>query len=307
MPDGPARPRRVMSKWSIMALFWLAQAVFATLFVPLWVGHTGTVDGKNGSALGSLRWEVLDDLWMDAGFWVFITILLGSMMLLQTILIWPVRRPVAAAHRGWPLRFSIAVAGFAGATLALAIAATVVGLLTVFDEELVEWLFQDAWDFFGALFILLLGAWVPMTILLWRFTRRRLQAGQTPESVLARISARLLMGSMVEAAAVIPFDIMVRRKTDCYCAMGTFWALTLCIGVGVFAAGPAIFLIVLSRRRQSWYAGRCASCGYDLRSLLTSGRGIDRCPECGAGWKPDPLRECPLPTPSDQRAENPTP
>jgi rubrerythrin len=54
------------------------------------------------------------------------------------------------------------------------------------------------------------------------------------------------------------------------------------MSVGIVALGPAVLLPILSRRRKRWYAGRCDACGYDM----TGTPSADRCPECGAGWRP---------------------
>src|SRR5262249_35833512 len=129
---------------------------------------------------------------------------------------------------------------------------------------------------FGAALLL---AWGIATPLLIAFCRRGPR-----ESLLARVAAMIFTGTIVEAAAIIPLDVMVRRRTDCYCFAGTLWALILCGSLGVFARGRAIFLPLLARRRKRWYDGRCEVCGYDMRGTMTA----ERCPECGTGWRPAP-------------------
>jgi hypothetical protein len=123
----------------------------------------------------------------------------------------------------------------------------------------------------------LLVNWAVATPLLARFVRKR-----GVDDGLGRVAAWLFTGSVIEAAAVIPLDVMVRRKTDCYCGEGTLWTLTICWGIGGLALGPAVWLIPLAKRRKRWYGGRCAACGYDMRGSMTT----ERCPECGIGWKP---------------------
>src|SRR5262249_16483713 len=71
-----------------------------------------------------------------------------------------------------------------------------------------------------------------------------------PDDGLGRVAAWLFTGSVVEAAAVIPLDVMVRRKSNCYCGEGTLWTLTICWGIGSLALGPAIWLIPLAKRRK---------------------------------------------------------
>jgi hypothetical protein len=139
------------------------------------------------------------------------------------------------------------------------------------DEHAELW-----WGGVMAVFFL---SWAVATPLLLAFLRRR-----DHESGLARISSRLFLGSVIEAGAVIPLDVMVRRKASCYCGEGTLWALTMCWGVGTLVLGPAIWLIPLAGRRKRWYAGRCEACGYDMSGCLHA----PSCPECGAGWRSVP-------------------
>jgi len=129
----------------------------------------------------------------------------------------------------------------------------------------------------------LLG-WIVATPLVYAFVRRR-----GAEDGVSRLASRLFLGTLVETAAIIPLEVMVRRKSSCYCEETTFWALATCWGLGLLVCGPVIFLVPLSRRRKRWYAGRCDACGYDMSGCMTA----DRCPECGAGWKPaDPTSGC---------------
>lgn len=188
----------------------------------------------------------------------------------QAVLLVPMRRP-RVRREGSSLLVSAASAGFACALLLAAGvyaalgAADWWGILT--DHEPTGW----------ALILLPLPAWVVMTPLLFRFARR----GSTRESRLGRISAALFLGSVVETVAIIPIDIMVRRRTDCYCAESTFFSLLYCGTVGMYAFGPAILLPLLARRRKRWYGGHCGACGYDMSATMEA----ERCPECGAGWR----------------------
>jgi hypothetical protein len=120
-------------------------------------------------------------------------------------------------------------------------------------------------------------AWIAGTPLILSFMRR----GE-PERKLSRICACLFLGTIVEAAAAIPMDVMIRKRTDCYCSEGTFWTLTICWAFGSLTLGPVIFLVPFSRRRKRWYTGHCEVCGYDMHGCMHA----DRCPECGSGWKP---------------------
>lgn len=119
--------------------------------------------------------------------------------------------------------------------------------------------------------------WVFATPLLGSFLRR--QPGETRLHLVAK---RLFIGSVVETVSMIPLDVMVRRKSNCYCGEGTFWALVICSTVGLIALGPMIFLLPLGRRRRRLELDCCPLCGYDMSATPKA----ERCPECGAGWRP---------------------
>ena len=188
----------------------------------------------------------------------------------QAALLVPMRRPRSASD-GAPLVVSLASAGLASALLlggALWLVLEVVGLWgPAMDSDLV-----------GLLVIAApIPAWVLVTPLLVVFCRRRARQ----ETLLARISAALFLGSVIEALVAIPLDVMIRRRTDCYCGEATFFTLTACGTVGLYAFGPAIILPLIARRRKRWYAERCDVCGYHMIDTPDA----DRCPECGAGWR----------------------
>jgi hypothetical protein len=168
-------------------------------------------------------------------------------------------------------RLSLTIAGFGAAALSVGIpwvALSVTG--TLLNASPLEEAFGTA--ILGTLAL----NWVIATPLLIRFLRRA-----PVDDVLGRVAAWLFLGSVVEAAAVIPIDVMVRRKSTCYCGEGTLWTLTICWGVGALALGPAVWLIPLVKRRKRWLMGHCEACGYDM----TACPAVPRCPECGSGWR----------------------
>jgi hypothetical protein len=169
-----------------------------------------------------------------------------------------------------PIGVSIAIAGAVSAALLLGAALAV---MEGIEQATGSNLFDDAWQWpiLGSIAV----GWAVGTPLIWAFVRRGPR-----ESRLARLASRLFLGTVIETVAVIPLDVMVRRKTDCYCGEGTFWSLVLCGSAGFLMLGPGVFFL-LGRRRRRWLAGRCEVCEYDMSGCMDA----ERCPECGAGWR----------------------
>ena len=243
-------------RWRLMLLIWLAQTGLA------WVGPL-----------------IVVQQWQDAADYLFsreaITLALvagASLAVLQTLFLWPVRKP-GLKRTSRSVWITLALVAFAGVALLVGlIAAGIEVALTLFNApELLEWEVV-----FWGLVVMQGAGWVTATPLLVAFARR-----ERHEGTLARWSAMLFSGTIVEVVAIVPLDVMVRRKNDCYCAAGTFWALAICGGVGLFALGPAIYLPILMKRRKRWYGGHCEICGYDMSGTPNA----DRCPECGTGWR----------------------
>jgi hypothetical protein len=282
-----AVPSAAWRKWRVLAWYWLAQTALLCVVPAVWISHAGSVDGPAGRPWGELAALRVADGLGSAEYWVLVGVLAGGLMLLQAVILFPVRRPRARRERGWPLWLSAAVGGVGALGLLVGVVlagGSVLRLLEVgldleFDDPALATVFRVS-----GVAALLVG-WGVGSVLIYRFMARRLDAGDRHEGALASVSRLLLKGTAVEAIAVIPLDVMIRRKTDCYSGEGTAWTLSVCFSVGLLALGPAIVLPLVARRRREIYAGRCEVCLYDLRDLLRSGRVIDRCPECGAGWK----------------------
>lgn len=258
-----------------LALFWLAQFVVQAVLVLLFLASSDQVGGPDRPLY---PWPTVTQVLNFAGE-LEAALTIGGVLIAiaacQFALLWPVRRPSFRADRGWPLRLSLTVGGLAVGALAAAILFAVLG----FIDEALDVRLPDLPEGAGWIIVaVVVGVpWALTSLLLWRFS-----ASSDREGLLSRFSSRLFLGTMIEVAAIIPLDVMIRRKTSCYCFAGSFVALCICGSVGFFAAGPAILLPLLARRRKRWYAGRCEACGYDMSPLPAA----DRCPECGAGWRP---------------------
>lgn len=277
-------------KWVLLAVFWVAQGIVLYLGQALLYASQSDVQGfvTEETADGILgrsefrpfgvwpSWEDYAGLlamreyaaWMGGG--------IAAITLAQALFVMPVRRPGVMERGGKGARTSLCVAGIAIGVLAYAVVMAWYGVADEYDlwgPDAIDGLPMPRWMVVA---VMVGVGWAVATPLLFAFVR-----GGARETVLSRLSKRLLLGTMVEVALLIPLDVMVRRKTSCYCWAGTYWALTVCGAVGVFALGPAVFLPLVAKRRKAWYAGHCGVCGYDMGGRLDA----PKCPECGTGWR----------------------
>lgn len=161
---------------------------------------------------------------------------------------------------------SLVVAAMVAAGLTVALACAVLELADVWDAH---------WGWPPVLLPVFVTSWVIWSGALLLFTRKRRHPG-----LLGRLVALLLAGTVVEVLAVIPIDVMVRRRTDCYCATGTFYSLLISVWAAMWLAGPGVLILFLRRRRRR-AAVRCVRCGYEKGPSPGP-----ECPECGHSWRP---------------------
>ncbi|MGD9790569.1 MAG: hypothetical protein AB7Q00_00060 [Phycisphaerales bacterium] len=176
---------------------------------------------------------------------------------------------------GMPVTFSLIVAGMVCGLLVGAIAGAALGAWGLVTSN-------SPGDRVAATSIVasVIVGWIVAAPLVLAFMRRGPKS-LLVEFRLARLAQRLFIGSAIEALAILPIDVMVRRRTSCYCSEGTFWSLILMGSAGLLALGPMVFLLPLGRRRQRLVDGCCPACGYDM----TATPKAERCPECGVGWR----------------------
>ena len=264
MSDPPPFLRR---KSHFMAIYWLVQALVAYVLSIMLLAST---EGDESFVI-----------------WMAPLLLTSGLLLLQWIFLLPIRKP-ASAVKAVPIFLSLAVAAFYMCLLFGAFVLAVTDTLGTYE-------FFDYDDLPAPLWLMLLAivgaAWLVSTPLLIFFCRKSRDAG-----VLQRIASGLFLGSILEAAAIIPLDILVRRRSECICATGTFFSLVVCGTIGLAAFGPAIFLPLMLPHRKRWYGRLCDVCGYDMRGNT----GAERCPECGAGWREAKTHKPTDETPHDQ-------
>jgi hypothetical protein len=254
---------------------WAAQLVAITAFGILWLLAAANVD--KDAPMGYVQFDELKRY--VVGFsWVreVFPIALGVVALQAAILL-PLSRPRPLKRRGIPVWISLAGAALLVALLLLAPLLAAVETYEVMGKPVLRppSLMYRTEFWVGSL----VCCWLVTTPLLMRFCRR-----SNPEQYLSRLSSRLFIGTIVEIAAIIPMDVIVRRRASCYCWSTTYFALVVAGAVGIIAMGPAIILPLLAARRKRWARSRCDCCGYDLSGSTHS----ERCPECGAGWRPEP-------------------
>jgi hypothetical protein len=118
-------------------------------------------------------------------------------------------------------------------------------------------------------------SWIFWTPILLFFSRRRV--GRTR---WGRIIGLLLGGTILELLFIIPLDVLVRRRTDCYSYSGTLIGLVCSAFALVWLAGPGIIIPLTSKRRRLWAESYCMNCGY-----AKGPSPGQKCPECGYDWQ----------------------
>ncbi len=254
-------------------MLWLVETAVMTILLLAWgvIASTGGQRRDSGWFSTESRpvSQIVSDSITSREFYIVLVVSSLLMLVLQAALLWPVRFPRARRERGRSMWVSIALIAGCG-TLLVAGGLLLLGSLTktVFGLRL-EPGSNDL--VITVLAVVLVGSWLTLTPLVWRFAR-----GRNPDDAMTGLARRLFAGGAVEAVVALPVDVLVRRKTECYCAEGSLWALTIATWLMLVTAGPLALLIALRSRRQSWWRTRCILCNYDLTGLSSA-----VCPECG--------------------------
>jgi hypothetical protein len=228
---------------------------------------------------------VLEDLWSVLSFGRDLDPVLGSavavLVAAQAVFVLPiVRVQTAAGDRSKSMIASLIVGGLVASLLTVAL---FLGLLTVpvlftdgppGTDKVVVSIFGDQaaseieWALLG---VVALG-WLFWSGMLLIYTRQIWS-----DTALGRLSRVLLAGTVAEIIILIPIDLMVRRKSDCYCSEGSAWSLIASAWALLFLAGPGIMLALTAPKRRTLRRGKCVKCGY-----LVGPSPSRLCPECGA-------------------------
>lgn len=86
--------------------------------------------------------------------------------------------------------------------------------------------------------------WVALTLLLAHRSKG------APDIVERRV-AQATAGTLVGLALATPWYLVLRRKQQCFCALGTFWALVAGLWSLVLVGGPMLLLLARERRTRA--------------------------------------------------------
>jgi hypothetical protein len=172
---------------------------------------------------------------------------------------WP--RPT----RRKPMWLSLAAGALVAALLTFGLVATALSALDIW---------YHVTESFGANVVwIIVVSWV-----LWLTLFAFLWAGQRWLGGFTSLYKTLLAGTWLEILITIPVDVQVRKRTNCWCGEGTFFALVAGGTVAIWTFGPGLAFLFLTRRLQrEGYFSLCRKCGHDLTSATTP-----RCPHCNA-------------------------
>lgn len=217
--------------------------------------------------------ERIGSVWNDLApvFWVG-----GFLIGLQLLILVPVWKPKPRRKRGVPAWVSLAAGAF--------VCASLVGMFVVAVLDALREPKTAAGHIWPAALAVAGVAWVVGTVLFVGFAASRRELSR--EWLLARITKGILKGTAFEALAILPLDIMIRRKSDCYCASGSVLAWAMCFAVGLIVFGPAALLPALARDRDEFYRDRCDACGERREAVDSTADGYrgpteERCRKCG--------------------------
>jgi|GEM_PF-1981483 len=285
--------------WVVAGLFlcsWLAVMLVVTLFMDVLDVLSALAKSNSTSGIAAstsmpemlTRWasRALDTLksgalWIVAPFfpsvwqkgefrllpWLaYMAILTGGTMMSLPL--------VGLRHRGrLPLRWSIVSGGLLGGLLGVGVIFTLMDLV-----RLAGWPPPLGWDkvFLDSGNSATVTALICWVISGWMWARALARAGRTGQpDVIARFVKRLFSGTVVELAIAAPTYALAIRRSNCYCAWGSWFAIIVGVAILTILCGPAVVLLWTREARLQWIRKACPKCGYPSRS------GSTVCSECG--------------------------
>ena len=209
----------------------------------------------------------------NGGAWITIAIAV-LWAATQTAFLSPIIGKPRLESQGRSLIPSVVSAALLGSVgCALLWASVVEGVVAAFSTG-EEWVGDTAGWIVGAGYLTALVVWIGGGFV-WFLLLSRVGSMRNPAG-LDRFVRWLFAGTCVELVLGVAFYLSVRRKTDCYCAMASFWNLVFGLSTLLWMCGPWAVLLVTRGERLQWARGACTQCGYPRRT------GATVCPECGA-------------------------
>ncbi|MBC03282.1 MAG: hypothetical protein CMJ34_08275 [Phycisphaerae bacterium] len=283
--------RRIPRRAALLLGFvWPQAGVLALAFVvgPLLLGVLeGIATIEDGDDLagvirntGEYYRDVITFEWFSSGFWDgpwgLILAILGGWGLLQVVFLSPLIGPPRIDGEGRSMAPSVITAAIIATTgSAIAWVAIVEAVFALMVEDSSGW--NSSYD------LVVYNGWIPAMAIwiiggfVWYRGLRRAGAAHDPAG-LDRLLRRLLAGTAIETALGTLAILMVRRRSDCICATGSFLSLAYSLFVLVWLCGPWTVLLTTRRERSRWARRACGHCGYVRRA------GTKRCSECGEAW-----------------------
>lgn len=260
-----------MSRWTVFILLVPVYTV-AMLFVGtvlLGVVVTEWPDSTFDEFIKDII-DVLD----DPEWWVYGGMIAAVSVALQAVFLLPMfgRQP-PRGERSRSLLVSLCLGAFLTTALMVGLYFGLVNLLQLlFPENPI--LDHDRPWFASITLLIFLGGWGFWTVCLLVYVQ-----DIWADRILGRMVRLLLVGTALEVLLVLPIDIMVRRKTSCYCGELTFFALCIGVAAALWLSGPGIVIALLSKKQRGWRKTHCGHCGYPKGPTPS-----EMCPECGFDW-----------------------
>lgn len=259
------KPYRWIILIGVMPVYWFFMMLFSTVVLRVIM-----TENWSRHELSSIATDV-GDVMSDGGWWALVGPFWCVAIVLQVVFLLPVvsRRPPLGA-RGQSLVFSLLIGGLVAGVLSFGLICAVISACLLLADTIDHW---PDWVVFVApgAFVL---SWIGWSALLLIYVR-----GIWADRILGRLVGVMIGGSILEILITVPIDIMVRRRTDCYCAEGTFFAFVASATALMWLAGPGVVIAIMSKRHRLWRETRCHNCGYEKGPSPAS-----RCPECGSAW-----------------------
>jgi hypothetical protein len=97
---------------------------------------------------------------------------------------------------------------------------------------------------FQGLMLGLGASWIGLSLLLAHRSKGK------PDLIERRV-AQATAGTLVGLALATPWYLVLRRKQQCFCSLGTFWALLVGLWSLVLVGGPLLLLLARERRTRA--------------------------------------------------------